>query len=337
MNTSTDLSNYVRDALGNGRTPHAIEAALAKAGWTAPEIAVALAAWEATSDAEVVPRPVRSSAARDAFFYALLFIVFGTVVGNVLSVSFGLIGHLLPDPSEILHRSAVSSVRWSMAALIVFAPAFWLLDRADVRKIADDPARQHGTLRRWLMALAMLVAVIALMGDALYLIYTWLEGEITLRFVSKSAVVCAVSVLTLAYFGEAPSLLRWRTRQWAATVAVFVSLLCVVLSFWVVGGPDEGRAESRDRSRLTDLRILARDLERCRTTDLRPLPEALDPLTCASNRSRLSGFASEIIYTRVGDLTFDLCIDVEQPESVYDARVSVSVDGPTACIRARMD
>ena len=87
------------------------------------------------------------TAARDALFYALLFVTFGMVAGNVLALLFGQIEHRLPDPDRAV-RYAVSGLRWSIAALVVFTPTFWLLDRADARAVRADPSRLTGTIRR---------------------------------------------------------------------------------------------------------------------------------------------------------------------------------------------
>jgi hypothetical protein len=308
-----------------------IRSALATAGWTESEVEAALAVWMVQDGAGVVPRPIRSSAARDAFFYALLFVVFAMVAGNILTLLFGQIDYWLPEPGEVLIAYGWSSLRWSMAALIVFTPAFWLLNRANARGLAADPARTHGAMRRWLSSLAMLAAVISLLGAALFVIYTWLDGQMTLRFVAKSAIVAVIALVVLGYFREGRRLHLLLQPVSAAWALIALATLALVLSFVVVGGPSQGRIEQRDVWRISDLRALARDVATCAAVTDGPLPAALNPMTCASNPARLTGYASEATYHRIGDTVFDLCIEVEYPAALrtYNLRI----DGDTACIR----
>lgn len=330
------LADYVRDALLKGMKRPRIRSALATAGWTESEIEAALAVWMVQDDgAGVVPRPIRSSAARDGFFYALLFVVFAMVAGNALTLLLGQIDYWLPDPDAQLRGYGLSALRWSMAALIVFVPVFWLLNRTDARANAADPARKHGAMRRWLSAIAMLVAVITLLGDALYLIYTWLDGQMTLRFLAKSAIVAVIALVVLGYFRDGhrlPLLFRPASAAW---VLIGLAGLALALSLWVIGGPSQGRMEQRDAWRISDLRTLAQDVATCAAVANGPLPATLDPMTCVSTPARLTGYAAEVTYRRIGDTVFDLCIEVEYPAALqtYDLRI----DGTTACIRTDID
>ena len=330
MQIPSELSRHVRDALGAGRTPGEITTALTAAGWTETEIDAALSAWTVQDGIGPVPRPMRSSAARDALFYALLFVVFGMVAGNTLALLFAQINLWLPEPGEPRSYARLSGLRWSMAALIVFVPVFWWLDRTDRRATAADPARQHGTVRRWLSALAMLVAVITLLGDALYLIYTWLDGQITPRFLLKSATVAVMALIVLAYFREGRALPVAHLPLPAAWLLIALALVALVLSFRAVGGPAQGQMEQRDQWRVSDLRMLANDVAVCPEIDRTDLPETLDPMTCAGNPARLTGYANDITYTRISATEFSLCTEVEFPPAVE--AYGMRIDGNTVCL-----
>lgn len=329
------LHQFVHDALRTGQSPETIRAALAKADWTVTEIDAALAAWQVQDGAGVVPRPVRAPTARDALFYALLFICFGMVAGNALALLYGQIDLWMPDPDDTQSYYRLASLRWSMAAIIVFVPAFLLLHRADNRAAANDPARQHGLIRRWLSALALLVAVICLMGDALYLIYTWLDGQLTPRFLVKSATVALFSLLVLAYFRDGRTLLFGRLPLPAAAILTGLSALALGLSLWTIGGPAQGQMEQRDRWRVQDLRRLTADMRDCSALDHTPLPESFDPMACAQNRDRLTGYAAEIRYERVDSSHYKLCIPVEFQPAVRP--YAVEITGNLVCSRLSIE
>lgn len=335
MHVPPDLSDFVRDALNAGRSADDIRRSLTSADWTDTEINAALAGWQYQDGAGAVPRPIRSTAARDALFYCLLFVVFGMVVGSTLTLLFAQINIWLPEPGAAEAYGRLSGLRWSMAALLVFVPVFWVLDRKDRRATAADPARWHGTVRRWLSALAMLVATITLLGDALFLIYSWLDGQITLRFLVKSATVAVIAGVVLAYFGETRTLPKAPIPLPAGWVLIGLAALSLGLAFWRVGGPAQGQMEQRDQWRISDLRTLANDVVQCPEIDRSNLPVELDPMTCARAPARLTGFASDITYARTSSTAFSLCVEVEYPDAIpgYDLRLNDN----TACIDRRTD
>ncbi len=335
MQIPQELSSYVRDAFEANQDEAGIRTALKAADWTETEIDAALAGWMPQDGAGAVPRPMRSSAARDALFYALLFVVFGMVVGSTLTLLFAQINLWLPEPEETQNYGRLSGLRWSMAALLVFVPVFWVLDRKDRQATAKDPARRHGTVRRWLSAIAMLCATITLLGDALFLIYSWLDGQITLRFLVKSATVAMMALVVLAYFRETRDLPVRGVPIPAAWVLTASALLSLGLSFWLVGGPAQGQMEQRDRWRIADLRTLANDVADCPGLDRAALPETLDPMTCARNPARLTGFASAITYNRITNTEYTLCTNAEFPPAIND--YGLRIEDSTVCLQRRTD
>ncbi|OSQ50607.1 hypothetical protein MGEO_11430 [Marivita geojedonensis] len=333
MQIPPELSHYIRDALQSGQSKDEIAKTLRTADWTETEIDTALAGWGKPDGAGAIPHPMRSSTARDALFYALLFVVFAMVAGNTLTLLFAQINLWLPDPDEPARYSRLAGLRWSMAALIVFGPVFWWIDRTDRRATATDPARRHGTMRRWLSAIAMLIAVITLLGDALYLIYSWLDGQITLRFLVKSATVALMALIVLAYFREDRDLPLPLLPLPAAWGLIALAVVALGLAFRAVGGPAQGQMEQRDQWRLSDLRNLSEEIHMCPGIDQNDLPETLEPMTCASNPARLTGFASSITYTRVGPTEYALCTEVEFPPAIEG--YGLRIDGNTVCIQHR--
>lgn len=336
MTEPQTLSTFVRDALVSGQTRDGIKAALLRADWAEREVEDALNAWKEDAIFGIVPRATRQSSAMDAFFYALLFVAFGMIAGNFLVLAFGQIERWLPDPdARIYIRSALSSQRWSIAALIVFVPAFFWLDRFDIRATQQNAARQHGTIRRWLSAIAMFIAVVALMGDALSLIYNFLDGQLTARFLAKSATVALVALLVLVYFYSDRQLHLRAYRQRASWTLILLCLLSIVATLITIGGPLQGQKERRDRLRYEDMETLSRDILRCRSIDTNNLPEALSPLSCAQNPDRLTAYAADVIYERLNASTFKLCIRLESPHTrdirrLWDAETTLVED--TLCL-----
>lgn len=200
MKPAERLSEFVRLSLTQGDPPPAIAQALAKAGWSPPEIAEALAGW--LPGQPPVPRPQPYASAQEALLYGLLFVSLGMISWHLCQLGLGLIDYLIPDPGEYAIAPGTSE-RWSIAALIAFTPVFALLSRRVARFSRDDGGRRRSLVRKWFASITLLVASLVFLGDAIYVIYALLNGDLTLRFVCKAVLVAVVAGVVLAYYRDA--------------------------------------------------------------------------------------------------------------------------------------
>jgi len=199
MKPSEQISEYVRLSLSNGDEPEAIRGALAGAGWSPPEIDDAIAGW--MPGRPPVPRPRPYASAQEALVYGLLFISLGAISWHLCQLGMALIDYLIPDPGDY-PVSPGSSARWSIAALIAFTPVFLLLSRRIARLGGEDSGRSRSLVRKWFASLTLLVASLVFLGDAVYVIYALLNGDLTLRFICRAALVASIATLVLAYYRD---------------------------------------------------------------------------------------------------------------------------------------
>ncbi len=200
MKPSDQLSEFVRAAMAQGGSPARIAQALTHAGWSEPEIAEALQAWEAAPDLPPVPRPRPYASAQEALLYGLLFLSLGMVAWHVCDLGMGLIERLIPDPAEGWTYRASNSARWSIASLIGFAPLFLFLNRKVARMSMGDAGRRRSLVRKWFASMTLLVASLVFLGDGIYAVYALLNGELTARFAAKAALVAGMAALVFAYY-----------------------------------------------------------------------------------------------------------------------------------------
>ena len=314
MQQTPELMRFIKDALNAGQSRDTIRASLAAADWTALEIDAALSSWHHSETSGAVPRPQRSTSAWDALFYAMLFAAFGLMIGHAMHLMLGVITFLLPELGDSYSHYRMNGLRWSMAAVMVFTPAFLWLHWKDALASRINPVLRFGTIRRWLTAIALLAAALTLACDGIYVIYAFLTGDLTLRFIVKAAAVALMAGTVLFYFRqerqtEAPA--RFNPGAW---LAAGLTLIALAASLWLSGGPLQGQKEARDQIRLDELRTLADDLRSCRSYRTEGLPETLDPMTCARAPEHLTGLASAITYARLEADRFELCIQLEAPD-----------------------
>ncbi|WP_417261245.1 DUF5671 domain-containing protein [Celeribacter sp.] len=198
MKPAEQLAQFTREALIAGQSRDDIATALREAGWADSEVREALSAWSDTAHIPPVPRPRPYVSAREAFFYALMFVALSMTAWHIVHLGFDLIKRWLSDtPRPSLTNR---SMRWSIAALIVFFPLFMLMQRSEARKLARDPSHKRSVVRKWFGYSALFFSSIALLGDLLGAIYALLNGELTLEFIAQLVLVAAVAGTVFSYF-----------------------------------------------------------------------------------------------------------------------------------------
>lgn len=201
MKVAEALSEFVHAGLAGGADRQAMARVLKGAGWADAEIEAALAQWGDAPGLPPVPRPSAYVSAREALLYGLLFISLGVVALHIVMLGFGIIEQVIPDPFE-RYRSSGGTLRWPIATLIAFLPLFLYLNRRANRRDADETLRQRSLVRRWVASVTMLVALLVLLGDLVTVVYVFLSGDMSARFVAKAALVAVMGGLVLAYYRD---------------------------------------------------------------------------------------------------------------------------------------
>lgn len=199
MAVSDELIVFVREALLRGHSRPQVEDALKRAGWNVEQVNGALAAFAAVDFPVPVPRPRPSLSAREAFVYLLLFTTLYIVAFHLGNLLFQFVERAFPDPALPLQDYQVrDAIRFSISSLIVAFPVFIYMSRLVSRETASDATRRTSPIRRWLTYLTLFIAACVLIGDFTSLVYSFLGGELTERFVLK---VLTVGLIAGAVFG----------------------------------------------------------------------------------------------------------------------------------------
>ena len=201
-NPIDEARDFVRAALAKGERREDIEKALLNAGWPAAQVKRALGSYAESGFAIPVPRPHTQLSARQAFVYLLLFTVLLVVAVQLGNLLFQIIDIAFTDAldNEYAVAGRESAIRWAIASLVVAFPLFVFLSRSVGREIERNPAMRLSGVRRWLTYLALFVAATILMGDLISLIFNFLEGDLSTRFVLKSLTVGLIAGGIFSYY-----------------------------------------------------------------------------------------------------------------------------------------
>ena len=201
--TSTDtLNQFVNEALKLGRTRDEIQFALESAGWSAREISDALMAYAETDFTPPVPRPRNQLTARDTFIYLILFTALGFSSGYLIALIHSILSIALPATTDnaYVHRNATDLIRLASAVLVIAGPVYLWMTVYTRRQIAKDIGHKRSLVRKWLTYLAMFVAAMFFLGDAVFVIYTFLDGETSIRFLLKALNIAVINSAIFVFY-----------------------------------------------------------------------------------------------------------------------------------------
>ncbi len=194
------LERFVGKAMQSGHAKEEIDQTLRAAGWPLDQIKSALAAYADVPFSIPVPRPQVSLSARDTFFYLLMFFALYFGMWHLGDLLFSFINQYVSDPSDSNAYHGWDQQRWSTAAIMIAWPIFLFMSYLIRRDLLKDPAKRLAPVRRWLTYMTLFIASTALIIDATSLVYTFLGGATTLRFLLKVSVVAVISGTAFGYY-----------------------------------------------------------------------------------------------------------------------------------------
>lgn len=199
MQARDPIGQFVHDALLADRSREEIRTALEQAGWLPNEIEDALAQYATIDFKPPIPVPRPQLTARDVFIYAVLLTALTYTAIYLIALVHAILDLRMPDPADApyVEFRATGRMRWAIATLLVAAPVYLWMSRYVHQRVEKDARARRSPVRKYLTYIALFVSAMAFLGDATYLIYEFLQGTATLRFVLKAA---TVGIVTLAIF-----------------------------------------------------------------------------------------------------------------------------------------
>ena len=308
-----NLQNFVDASKSKGASDEFLAALLTRRGWPADDVYAALGKfWEGATGLPVPQRAGSGESSRDAFLYLLAFATLATWITELGSMLFQFIDHWLPDPVTIGYTPDLrSTLTWEMASIAVAFPVFLVVMRVIFREAANNPERLQSGVRKWLTWIALLLTAGAMIGDLITFLAFFLMGELSARFVLKSATVIVLAGAVFAYYVAS---LRWdastdvaleRKRGiafGAVGAAAVITAFCVGLG--LAGVPSQQRHIEADRTRVQDLRNIAFAVKSS-YTQRQALPASLAALRIRHKADPETGAPYE--YHLTSETKYDLC------------------------------
>ncbi len=175
----------------------------------------------------------------------------------LINLSFSIINYFFPD--QLAGYFYANSVAWPISVLVILVPILYVLENLIIRGQRSDPEKRNLWIRKWRIYLTLFLTGATVVGDLITLINTYLNGDITSRFVYKVLIVLFISsAIFKYYFFSVNENSRWANMAksiipWFGIVLV---LVVIVTGFIVVGSPTKQRNIKFDNQRISDLQSI---------------------------------------------------------------------------------
>jgi len=202
MAVQEELRRFVKDALDRGCSRDETREALLGAGWREDQVDAALDSFADVPFPIPVPKPRPYLSAREAFIYLVLFTTLYLTAFNLGRLIFQFINLGFPDAAAVYEttEAAREAIRFSIASIVIAFPIFMWLSVLVSRSIKRDPDKRASKVRKWLTYMTLFVAAAVIIGDLTALVYSFLGGELTLRFVLKALTVGGIAGGVFGYY-----------------------------------------------------------------------------------------------------------------------------------------
>lgn len=237
-------------------------------------------------------------------------------IGAFIAVVFGVIDLAFPDPAENIwaYESAQSTIRVGIAMLIVFFPTYIVLTRM-VNQIRRTEHGVYLTLTRWLIYLSLFVGGVIVLGDLVAVILSFLNGEITTRFLLKAGTLFLVVGGALYYY-TLDARGYWNTREsrskLVATVASVAVIAAIIAGFLSIDTPSEVREHRIDQQQVSDLQEMQFRIEEYYRRE-GALPEDFEGLFVSTTIPEAPEGRESYTYRVTGAETYELCATFALP------------------------
>jgi len=119
------------------------------------------------------------------------------------------------------------------------------------------PDKAEIWIRKWRIYLTLFLTGALFVGDLIALINTYLNGEISTRFILKVIIILFIAgAIFKYYFFSINENIKWPTKKIIPSFGIIFVLIAIVMGFITVGSPSKQRAIRFDEQRMQDLFVI---------------------------------------------------------------------------------
>ncbi|MDP3954517.1 MAG: DUF5671 domain-containing protein [bacterium] len=270
---SKELKNYIDSLVGRNVPREQIKAKLLEAGWDEKDISKAMEElpMPPAPSGDDMPEPPRPSSHSMVdifinFFSFILLIIIAISIGTLL---FSIIDQYIQDPVfefGYYYNDNTRSIHYATAALIVSFPLYFWAMWLWLKKFSGAD-KAESKVSKWTTYFILLVSALVIIGDLISIIFNFLEGELTNRFIFKALSVLVIAGVIFKFYYLERKMIQYKksVSSWKLKAVISIAIVLVagsVSAGFVVGTtPGQARLQKIDNARINNVYNLSSAIE----------------------------------------------------------------------------
>ncbi len=199
---------------------------------------------------------VKRNLPRDVFLHLFSVVALYWSAVSFVTLCWQYINYFFPDILALRYggSSFAGTIRFSVASLIIIFPLFILASWYLNKIYRSETVVRDSKIRKWLIYFTLFVASLIIVGDLVTVIYSFLGGDVTAKFILKALSVLVVAGVVFWYYLD--DVRRSEPSKLAKYVAIdmgIIILIAVIGAFFIVGSPKDARLAQFDQQIVNDL------------------------------------------------------------------------------------
>lgn len=259
--------------------------------------------------------------AQYAFFYCLALVSLILTATAIGSVFFQWINKSIEDGvREYRGGFEPNALKFAISAILIAGPVYFFTTFKINRALFKGDLPAESGIRRWLSYFILFVSSVVTIGYLIGILFSFLDGEITLKFILKALTALMISNTVFAYYFydiKRKKVIKVKDRviKLFLGFAVLICVISLVIAFAIGESPGLTRARKQDEKTLSSIQSLERYVERY-YHDYGELPGSLDDLSHVEPyKHEVSD--EDIEYRVLGTHKYQLCGEFNNSSDIY--------------------
>ncbi|MBI4652846.1 hypothetical protein HY750_01175 [Candidatus Kuenenbacteria bacterium] len=142
-----------------------------------------------------------NNSAKFAFFYMLSLVALGFTTTTVGIIIFQIINKNIIDLTEGFNsKYSADALKFAISAIIVSAPIFFITTWQINKNLFLGLLDKNSGIRKWLTYFIIFASSVTIIGYLISLIFNFLNGELTIKFILKTVTAIIISGIVFSYY-----------------------------------------------------------------------------------------------------------------------------------------
>ncbi len=253
--------------------------------------------------------------AQFVFYYLLSLISLGAMALGIGIIIFEILDKVFVDVSNSYF--SMQALKTAFSTLIISAPIYYVCSHLLSKNIRKQELSLESSLRKWLIYLILLVTSIIMLVWLVSILNSFLNGEMTIKFILKALTALIISAMIFSYYLYNIRQKLVKKRDKIKSLFFIASLLLVVLALGLaiahMESPQTTRDKKIDEKTLRDFDNINMNVNMYYNNN-DELPESLQELKSDSNLNVYPNSAvslEDIEYNKLSETEYEFCADFE--------------------------